>query len=143
MARRRAAADDGAVVVVSAFALTLLAIAAGLQVTARKDEVDPLALAYALGSFAVALVGALQLFDDTNHRGIALLVAAGVWAVTFVALHVRRLPDLAFAVGVSALALAAVGTAFLLVAGRSPSSGPPRRSCSRASPGSSVTPGCV
>jgi hypothetical protein len=110
-------ADAGSVVVASAFSLTLLAIAAGLQVVARKDVVDPLALAYALSSFGVALLGALQLFEDPDHRGIALLAAAGVWALVSVALHVRRLPDLAFAIGVSALALASVGTAFVLVGG--------------------------
>jgi hypothetical protein len=109
--------DAGTVVVASAFTLAVLGIAIGLQLATRKSEVDPLALAYALGSFAVALLGALQLFEDTTDRGIALLVAAGIWAVSFVALHVRRQPDLAFAVGVSALALAAVGTAFVLVGG--------------------------
>jgi uncharacterized membrane protein len=110
-------ADAGSIVVASAFALTLIATAAGLQLTARKEEVDPLALAYALGSFGVALVGALQLFEDPNDRGVALLAAAGIWALIFVALQVRRQPDLAFAVGVSALTLAAVGTAFVLVGG--------------------------
>ena len=56
----------------------------------------------------------LQLFDERGDRGVTLLAAAVVWALVFAALYARRLPDLGLAVGVAALALAAVGTADLL-----------------------------
>ena len=56
----------------------------------------------------------LQLFDERGDRGVTLLAAAAVWALVFAALYARRLPDLGLAVGVAALALAAVGTADLL-----------------------------
>ena len=52
--------------------------------------------------------------DDRGDRGVTLLAAAAVWALVFAALYARRLPDLGLAVGVAALALAAVGTADLL-----------------------------
>ncbi len=109
--------DTGTVVVASAFALAILGIAIGLQVTSGRKDVEPLALAYGLASFAVVLLASVQLFEDQTDRGIALLAAAGIWALAFAALQWRRLPDLAFALGASALALAAVGTADLLVGG--------------------------
>src|SRR4029079_16913 len=57
---------------------------------------------------------AIQLFDDRAFRGGSLLVAAAVWAMAFLALQIRRSPDLALVLGTSALALAAVGTADLV-----------------------------
>jgi uncharacterized membrane protein len=107
----------GTLAVAAAFALGLLAFAVGLQVATRKLLVDPTALAYSLAAFAVVLLGAVQLFDPGTDRGIALLVAAAIWVAVFGALQWRKLEDLALAVGVSALALAAVGTADVLVGG--------------------------
>ena len=109
--------DTGSVVVASAFALAILGIAIGLQVMSGRKDVEPLALAYGLASFAVVLLASVQLFEDQTDRGIALLAAAAIWALAFAALQWRRLPDLALALGASALALAAVGTADLLVGG--------------------------
>jgi uncharacterized membrane protein len=106
--------DPGTVAVTAAFVAALLGIAVGRQLVAAGDEVDALALAYALASFGVALIFAIQVFDDETDRGIALLVAAGAWALVFGAVHWRRFPDLGLAVGASALGLAAVGTAHLL-----------------------------
>ena len=111
------AVDAGSIAVAAVFTLGVLAVAVGLQLETRKALVDPLALTYALGAFAVALLAAVQLFDAGTDRGIALLAAAAIWAVVFAALQLRKLEDLALAVGVSALALAAVGTADLLVGG--------------------------
>ena len=107
----------GVVAVSAAFALGLLAFAVGLQLATRQRLVDPLALTYALGAFAVVLLAAVQVFDAGTDRGIALLAAAAVWAAVFGALQWRKLDDLALAVGVPALALAAVGTADVLVGG--------------------------
>ena len=107
----------GTIAVTAVFTLGLLAFAIGLQLASRQTPVQPLALAYALGAFAVALLAAVQLFDAGTDRGIALLVAAAIWAAVFAALQWRKLEDLALAVGVSALALAAVAAADLLVGG--------------------------
>ncbi len=107
----------GTIAVAAVFTLGLLAVAVGGQVGSRQALAEPLALAYALGAFAVALLGAVQLFDAGTDRGIVLMVAAVIWAAVFAALQWRKLEDLALAVGVSALALAAVGTADLLVGG--------------------------
>ena len=107
----------GVVAVAAAFALGLLAFAVGLQLARRQQLVDPLALTYSLGAFAVVLLAAVQVFDPGTDRGIALLAAAAIWAAVFGALQWRKLEDLALAVGVSALALAAVGTADVLVGG--------------------------
>jgi uncharacterized membrane protein len=107
----------GAVAVAAAFALGLLAFAVGLQLASRQRLVDPLSLTYALGSFAVVLLAAVQLFEAGTDRGIALLAAGAIWAAVFAALQWRKLQDLALAVGASALALAAVGSADLLVGG--------------------------
>jgi uncharacterized membrane protein len=104
----------GTVAVAAAFTLCLLGVAVGRQLVSRMLEVDALALGYALASFGVTLVLSIQLLDERSDRGIALLSAAAVWALVFTALQLWRLPDLAIAVGVSALALAAVGTADLL-----------------------------
>jgi uncharacterized membrane protein len=104
----------GTVAVAAAFVLTLLGISVGRQVAARRTEIDPIALSYALASFASVLVLGAQLFDERTDRGTALLVAAVAWGVVCAALQWRRLPDLALVVGSSALALAAVGSADLL-----------------------------
>jgi len=109
-----ASAGWGTVTVASAFVLTLLAIGVARQLAVEANEVEALALGYTLASFGIALVFGIQIFDDRTERGVMMLVAAGVWAVVFAALLWRRLPDLALAVGASALALAAVGTADLL-----------------------------
>jgi uncharacterized membrane protein len=106
--------DPGTLVTVTAFVLTLLGIGIGRQLVSRVVEVDPLALTYVLISFATTMMLALQLFDERGDRGAALLAAAAIWALVVAALQARRLPDLALAVGVAALALAAVGTADLL-----------------------------
>jgi uncharacterized membrane protein len=113
-AEPEATLEGGTVAVVAAFTLTLLGIAVGRQLLAKAGEVDPLALAYATAAFGLALVLAIQLFEDRTDRGVALLAASAVWAAVFTGLHVRRLPDLSFVVGASALALAAVGTADLV-----------------------------
>ena len=109
--------DTGTIAVAASFAFALLGFAVGLQLAARRDDLEPLALAYSSVAFAWTLLASLRLFEDPSDRGIALLVAAGVWGATCAALHLRRMPDLAFAVGAAALALAAVGTASLLVGG--------------------------
>jgi uncharacterized membrane protein len=109
-----AAVGGGTVSVTAAFVLILLGVGVARQLAVAGKEVDALALGYSLASFAVALIFAIQMFDDRTDRGVTLLVAAGVWAVVFGAVHRRGLPDLALAIGASALALAAVGTADLL-----------------------------
>jgi uncharacterized membrane protein len=110
----------GTVAVAAAFVLTLVGIAIARQLVAATAEVDALALGYALAALGVTFIFALQIFDDSDDRGITLLVAAGIWAVAFVATHLRGMPDLAIALGASALALAAVGTADLLSDGALP-----------------------
>jgi uncharacterized membrane protein len=107
-------AGAGTIAVAAAFVLVLLGIGVALQLLAVGAEVDPLAMGFALASFGAALALATQVLDERQDRGVALLAAAAAWAVVLVALHVRRLPDLAAVVGASALALAAVGTADLL-----------------------------
>ena len=109
-----APADTGTVTVAAVLLLVLLGISVGLQLTSRRADLDPFALAYALVPFALAIQFAGRLFDDRADRGVALLALAAVWALVFGALTRRRLPDLGLVVGTSALALAAVGTAFLL-----------------------------
>jgi uncharacterized membrane protein len=109
--------EVGVVAVTAAFVLGLLAFGVGLQLASRRPLVDPLSLTYSLGAFAVVLLAAVQLFEPGTDRGITLLVAAAIWAAVFAALQWRKLEDLALAVGVSALALAAVGTADVLVGG--------------------------
>ena len=104
----------GTLFVAALFVLTLLAIGIGRQLVAGQAELDPLALTYTLVSFAATMMLTLQLFDERGDRGVTLLAAAAVWALVFAALYARRLPDLGLAVGVAALALAAVGTADLL-----------------------------
>ena len=111
---------EGAVAVAAAFAFTLVGIAIARQLVAAKAEVDALALGYALAALGATFIFALQILDDSDDRGVALLVAAAVWAVAFVATHVRGMPDLAVALGASALALTAVGTADLLSDGALP-----------------------
>ena len=109
-----APAGAGTIAVASAFALCLLGISVGLQLVRERPDLDPAALTYALVSFGAALALAGQLLEERSDRGLALFVAAVVWAVVFGGLQWRRLPDLALVVGSSALALAAVGTADLL-----------------------------
>ena len=104
----------GTLFVAALFVFTLLAIGIGRQLVAGQAELDPLALTYTLVSFAATMMLTLQLFDERGDRGATLLAAAAVWALVFAALYARRLPDLGLAVGVAALALAAVGTADLL-----------------------------
>jgi uncharacterized membrane protein len=106
--------DPGTVAVATAFVLTLLGIAVGRQLVSWADEVDPLGLTYALVSLSATMLLTVQLFEERGDRGVVLLAAAAVWALVFAALSARRLPDLGLVVGVSALALAAVGTADLL-----------------------------
>ena len=106
--------NRGTVAVVGAFVLSLLGIAVGRQIAVKRADLDAMALSYALASFGAALVLAAQLLDERTDRGVALLAAAVVWALVFVALQWRRLPDLGLVVGASALALAAVGTADML-----------------------------
>jgi uncharacterized membrane protein len=103
----------GTLVVCAAFVLSLVGISVARQLV-QGNELDPLALSYALLAFGSTLVLSVQLFETRVDRGSALLVAAAVWAIVFAALQWRRLPDLALAFGTSALALAAVGTADLL-----------------------------
>jgi uncharacterized membrane protein len=110
----------GAVAVAAAFAFTLVGIAIARQLVAATAEIDALALGYALAGLGATFIFALQILDDSDDRGVALLAAAAVWAVAFAATHVRRMPDLAVALGASALALAAVGTADLLSDGALP-----------------------
>jgi uncharacterized membrane protein len=106
--------DAGAVAVAAAASFALLGIAVGRQLVVGRTEIDPLALGYALAALGVTLIFAFQLLDDRSDRGTALLVAGGVWALVVALVHWQRLPDLGLAVGASALALAAVGTADLL-----------------------------
>jgi uncharacterized membrane protein len=107
----------GVVAVTAAFAIALLAVAVGLQLSSGQRLVEPLALTYALGAFAVVFLAAVQVFEAGTDRGTALLAAAAIWAAVFSALQWRKHEDLALAVGASALALAAVGTADILVGG--------------------------
>jgi len=104
----------GSVAVAAAFVLTLLGIAVARQLVSKQVVVDPLALSYAIASFGLCLALATQVLDERGDRGIALLVAAAVWALVFAGLHRVREPDLAAVIGTSALALAVVGTADLL-----------------------------
>jgi uncharacterized membrane protein len=104
----------GTLFVAALFVFALLAVGVGRQLVAGQTELDPLALTYTLVSFAATMMLTLQLFDERGDRGDTLLAAAAVWALVFAALYARRLPDLGLAVGVAALALAAVGTADLL-----------------------------
>ena len=109
-----APADVGTVSVAAALLLVLLGISTALQLTSRRADLEPFALVYALVPFALAIQFAGRLFDDRADRGVALLAIAAIWALVFGALARRSLPDLGLVVGTSALALAAVGTAFLL-----------------------------
>ena len=105
---------SGTIAVAGAFVFSLLGIAVARQIAVKRTDLDAMALSYALASFGVTMVLAAQLLDDRTERGVALIVAAVVWALVFGALHSRRQPDLGLVVGASALALAAVGTADLL-----------------------------
>ncbi len=107
-------APPGTLVVAAAFVLVLLGIGIGRQLALAATEVDPLALTYILASFGATMLLTFQLFDERDGRGITLLAAAAIWALVFGALLARRLRDLSLVVGVSALALAAVGCAYLL-----------------------------
>jgi uncharacterized membrane protein len=104
----------GTIAVAAAFVLSLLGISIGRQIAEKRADLDALALSYALTAFGLATLLAMQLFDDRTERGVTLLGAALVWALAFVGLQGKRLPDLGLVVGASALALAAVGTADLL-----------------------------
>jgi uncharacterized membrane protein len=107
--------DEGTVAVTAAFVATLLGIGVARQlVVKRRDEVDALALGYVLAALGLSFVFAIQVFEDETDRGVALLVAAGAWALVLGIVQWRRYPDLGLAVGASALAIAAVGTAHLL-----------------------------
>jgi uncharacterized membrane protein len=104
----------GTVAVASAFALTFLGIAVAIQLALGNVELDEPAFGYSAAAFALVLVWSIELFDVRLDRGIALVAAAVVWALVAGGLLQRRKPDLAVAVGASALAFAAVGTADLL-----------------------------
>jgi Predicted membrane protein (DUF2339) len=109
-----APASAGTVAVAGVLLVVLLGISVALQLAVRRSDLEPLALAYALVPFALAIQFAGRLFDERADRGLALLAIAAVWALVFCVLERRRLLDLGLVVGTSALALAAVGTAFLL-----------------------------
>ena len=109
------APGPGTVSVAAALALTLLGVSVARRLTRRNLDLDGLALGYAAVAFGVALAFSAQLFGDRTDRGLVLLVAGAIWALVFATLQLQRLPDLALVVGVAALALAAVGTADLLV----------------------------
>ncbi|HLG08340.1 MAG TPA: DUF2339 domain-containing protein [Gaiellaceae bacterium] len=106
--------NRGTVAVAGAFVLSLLGVSVARQMTAKRTDLDAMALSYALASFGLAMALTTQLSDDRTERGGALIVAAIAWVLVFVILQWRRLPDLGLVVGASALALAAVGTADLL-----------------------------
>jgi len=104
----------GTIAVAAAFVVSLLGISVGRQIAEKRADLAAVALSYAIASFGLATLLATQLFDVRTDRGVALLAGAGVWALAFLGLQWRRLPDLGLVVGASALALAAVGTADLL-----------------------------
>jgi hypothetical protein len=104
----------GTVAVAAAFALTLLGVSVARRLVLRARDLESVALAYAAAAFGVSLAFVWQLLESPSDRGGAFLAAGAVWALAFIGLHVVRLPDLAVVVGVSALALVAIGTADLL-----------------------------
>jgi uncharacterized membrane protein len=104
----------GTVVVVAAFVGVLIATSIGRRLVQGQAELAPPALGYALAATGLTFLFAIQLFDDRTIRGSALLAAAAVWALAFLGLEARRVPDLALVMGTSALAVAAVGTADLV-----------------------------
>jgi uncharacterized membrane protein len=107
-------ADRGTVGVTAALAAIVLATAIGLQLASSRPDLDPAASTYALVGLGIPLATTSSLFVERGDRGLALLAAAGVWVVALAVLAVRRQPDLAVVVGVSALALTTVGTALLI-----------------------------
>jgi uncharacterized membrane protein len=107
-------ADSGTVVVTAVLAVLVLGTAVGLQLASRRADLDPFALTYALVALGIPLTTASSLFDERAERGPALVAVAAIWAVALAILAWRRKPDLALVVGVSGLALAALGTALLL-----------------------------
>jgi uncharacterized membrane protein len=104
----------GTVAVATLLAATLLGIGIALQLARREVELDPLALSYTLAGFGATILLTLVLFEGRDGRGIALLIAAGAWAVVTAALAWGRQAELGLVTGTSALGLAAVATALLL-----------------------------
>jgi hypothetical protein len=106
--------EAGVVAIVAVFVAALLLVSVALQLVAGQTELDVASLSYALSAFGASLALTLLLFEEKDERGIALLCATALWALVAGALSWRRQPDLVLAVGVSALGLAAAGSAFLL-----------------------------
>jgi len=106
--------EAGTVVVATVLAAALLGIGIALQLARKEIELDPLALSYALAGFGATILLTLVLFEGRDDRGIALLIAAGAWAVVTAALAWGRQAELGLVTGTSALGLAAVATALLL-----------------------------
>jgi hypothetical protein len=107
-------ADRGTVGVTAALVAVVLAAAVWLQLASALRTLDEVALAYALVAFGIPLATTTWLFEERGDRGLALVAAAAIWIVALGVLARAGEMDLALVVGVSALALTAVGTALLL-----------------------------
>jgi len=106
-------ADAGTTAVVAALVLAVLAAGIWLQLASETKDLDPLAVSFALAAVGLALLLVRQLFDADRDMGLALAVAAVVWATAWLVLR-RSQPSLALVLGVSSLTLAAVASADLL-----------------------------
>jgi uncharacterized membrane protein len=102
-----------AVAVTAAFWLLFLAVAPAYQLLNARDRVGSLVSSYALGSAGFVFFAAAVLYGGGRDRGVALLVAATVYAVAAGALHARP-RELSVLLGAIGLMLAAVATADLV-----------------------------
>lgn len=107
-------ADRGTVGVTAALVAVVLAAAVWLQLASALRTLDEFALAYALVAFGIPLATTSWLFEERGDQGLALVASAAIWLVALGVLARVGERDLALVVGVSALALTAVGTALLV-----------------------------
>ncbi len=105
--------DGGAIALACIFALLYLATGIAEQLASRDDVLVPLPTTFVLGSIGVTWLAAARLFGpaDSVSAGVALLVAAVVFAAATAAVWLRGQRELGTLLGTIALAAAAVGVA--------------------------------
>jgi uncharacterized membrane protein len=105
--------DTAAIAVAFVFALMYLATGIAVQFAQKDDVLEPLPVAFVLGSIFVCWLTADQLFAPASdlQAGIALLAVAAAFSAATVAVWTRGQRELGTLLGTIALAAAAVGVA--------------------------------
>ncbi|MGZ4355039.1 MAG: DUF2339 domain-containing protein, partial [Gaiellaceae bacterium] len=106
------AADAGAIAVVAVASLVLLGGGIAWQAAATADGLDPVAATLMLAGGGLAFAGIAVLLPDNREAGVALAIAAVVYAAAGYA-AARRWRDLGWVAGCVGLLLVGIATAYV------------------------------